>query len=59
MDSFGAMTHPAEIQKEEDLVNDNKSLSQEEKLQTVKARIGQGKYRKQLLEPMSLLPYYL
>jgi hypothetical protein len=59
MDSFGAMTHPAEIQKEEELVKENTSLSQEEKLQTVKARIGQGKYRKQLLEQCPFCPVTL
>lgn len=59
MDSFGVMTHPAEIQEAEDLVNENKSLSQEQKLQTVKARIGQGKYRQKLLEQCPFCPVTL
>jgi putative restriction endonuclease len=59
MDSFGAMTHPVEIQKEVELVKEDTSLTQEEKLQTVKARIGQGKYRKQLLEQCPFCPVTL
>ena len=59
MDSFGVTTHPAEIQKEVSLVGENSSLSKEEKLQAVKARIGQGKYRKKLLEQCPFCPVTL
>ena len=58
-DSFGVTSHPSTVQKEEALLEQNISLSKEVKLQTVKARIGQGKYRKQLLEQCPFCPVTL
>lgn len=59
LDSFGQTIHPAELISEEKLLNENAILSLEEKLQTVKARIGQGKYRKKLLEECPFCPITL
>jgi hypothetical protein len=59
MDSFGVTEHPVDIKNEEALVEYNSLLSKEEKLQTVKARVGQGKYRKQLLEQCPFCPITL
>jgi hypothetical protein len=59
MDSFGVTEHPIDIKNEEALVEDNSFLSKDEKLQTVKARVGQGKYRKQLLEQCPFCPVTL
>ena len=58
-DSFGVTSHPSTVQNEEALLEQNISLSKEAKLQTVKARIGQGKYRKQLLEQCPFCPVTL
>jgi predicted restriction endonuclease len=59
MDSFGVTEHPIDIKNEEALIEDNSFLSKDEKLQTVKARVGQGKYRKQLLEQCPFCPVTL
>ena len=59
MDSFGVTEHPIDIKNEEALVEDNSLLTKDEKLQTVKARVGQGKYRKQLLEQCPFCPVTL
>jgi putative restriction endonuclease len=56
-DSFGQTAHPAQMLKEEQVVSEDTSLTSEEKLQTVKARIGQGKYRKRLLEECPFCPF--
>ena len=58
-DSFGVTSHPSTVQKEEELLEQNISISNEVKLQTIKARIGQGKYRKQLLEQCPFCPVTL
>lgn len=56
LDSFGQSTHPVEILAEQKLVEENPNLSIEQKLQLVKARVGQGRYRKNLLEECPFCP---
>ena len=50
LDSFGQTIHPIELILEEQLVQNDATLNPEEKFQISRARIGQGKYRKKLLE---------
>lgn len=59
MDSFGVTEHPAAIEEEEMSISANTKLTDDQKLQTVKARIGQGKYRKNLLEQCPFCPITL
>jgi len=59
MDSFGVTAHPGEAIKEIDRIEASTNLSQDQKYQTVKARVGQGKYRKQLLEECPFCPITL
>jgi hypothetical protein len=59
MDSFGTIDHPAEISDQEALIESNISLSSSVKIQTVKARIGQGKYRQDLLKQCPFCPITL
>lgn len=56
LDSFGQSTHPVETITEEKSLKEDPNLSIEEKLQLVKARVGQGKYRKNLLEECPFCP---
>lgn len=58
-DSFGETTHPSIIQEEDTLIEENTNLSIDERLQTVRARVGQGKYRKKLLEECPFCPVTL
>jgi len=59
LDSFGQTEHPADLLSEEKLLEADSTLSEEEKIQTVRARIGQGKYRKRLLEECPFCPITL
>ena len=59
MDSFGVTEHPSAIEEEEMSISANTKLTDDQKLQTVKARIGQGKYRKNLLEQCPFCPITL
>lgn len=58
-DAFGLTVHPTVLLTEEKSVQQDPNLTIEEKLQTVKARIGQGKYRKKLLEECPFCPITL
>lgn len=59
MDSFGVTEHPTSIKQEEVSISNNSELTKDEKIQAVKARIGQGKYRKNLLEQCPFCPITL
>lgn len=59
MDSFGSTEHPVDILNEEALIANNDLLSESTKIQTVKARIGQGKYRQDLLRQCPFCPITL
>ena len=59
MDSFGITEHPAAIEEEEKSISADTKLTEDQKLQTVRARIGQGKYRKNLLEQCPFCPITL
>jgi putative restriction endonuclease len=56
LDAFGQIEHPVEMLAEQKLVEENPNLSIDQKLQLVKARVGQGKYRKNLLEECRFCP---
>jgi len=56
-DSFGTTSHPSEIEQAS-LFQDNK-LDERSKEQTIKARIGQGKYREELLKQCPFCPITL
>ncbi len=47
---YNPFYHPAKIREEEENIKKDKKLKQTQKDQIVKARIGQGEYRKKLLE---------
>jgi len=59
LDSFGQTEHPADLLNEETLLQHDSTLTEDEKLQTVRARVGQGKYRKKLLEECPFCPITL
>ena len=59
MDSFGTTSHPSDIEKEQDALLQDKSLNERSKDQTIKARIGQGKYREELLKQCPFCPITL
>lgn len=59
LDSFGSIAHPIDISKEVALIESNSSLSNSTKIQTVKARVGQGKYRQDLLKQCPFCPVTL
>lgn len=47
---FGDQNHPAVIQEEEKEIKEDTAIKEAEKEQLIKARIGQGKYREDLLK---------
>ncbi|MDI1361961.1 HNH endonuclease [Methylotenera sp.] len=58
MDIFGSTLHPNEIESAIEEV-ESQDLTQAEKLQVIKARIGQGKYRSNLLRECQFCPVTL
>ncbi|MCU0351658.1 MAG: HNH endonuclease [Flavobacterium sp.] len=59
VDYFGETQHPAVIEDELERLSDKEDISSEQKTQLVKARLGQGKYRKALLEECPFCPITL
>ena len=59
IDYFGESEHPFVVEQEVEKINDSVGTSQEEKTQLIRARIGQGKYRKALLEECPFCPITL
>jgi putative restriction endonuclease len=57
-DYFGEDEHPYVIDKEEERIEEG-AESKEEKIQLIRARIGQGEYRKNLLELCPFCPITL
>ena len=57
-DYFGEAQHPYMIDKEEERIEES-SESKEEKIQLIRARVGQGEYRKNLLEQCPFCPITL
>ena len=58
-DSFGTTSHPSDIEKEQNILSDNNTLTAEIKEQTIRARVGQGKYREDLLKQCPFCPITL
>jgi len=58
VDYFNDVQHPNEIEKEVEEI-ENKNISSEEKKQLIRAREGQGKYRKALLDECPFCPITL
>lgn len=59
MDSFATTSHPSEIKKAEDKLQKDETLNEIAKEQTIKARIGQGKFREKLLKECPFCPITL
>lgn len=59
IDYFGEEEHPSVIEEEENSINDEADLSAEKQKHLVSARVGQGKYRKALLEECPFCPITL
>ena len=59
IDSFGTTSHPSDIKKEENALSQDKTLNESSKDQTRKARVGQGKYREELLKECPYCPITL
>lgn len=57
-DYFGEVEHPYSIEKEEKRIEQSSDKA-EDKIQLIKARIGQGEYRKKLLEQCPFCPITL
>ncbi len=57
-DYFGEVQHPYIIDKEEERIEESNESS-EEKIQLIRARIGQGEYRKNLLDQCPFCPITL
>ena len=58
-DSFGTTTHPSDIEREENIISNDNELSDHVREQTNRARIGQGKYRDDLLRDCPFCPITL
>lgn len=56
VDYFGESHHPFEVKQEEERIADETEISNEEKKEINYARVGQGKYRKGLLEECPFCP---
>jgi putative restriction endonuclease len=59
IDYFGESVHPYAIEQEVDKITEDIGIAQEEKKNLIKARVGQGKYRKALLEECPFCPITL
>lgn len=59
IDYFGESVHPYAIEQEVDKITDDIDTTQEEKKNLIKARVGQGKYRRALLEECPICPITL
>ncbi len=59
VDYFGESEHPYIVEQEVEKINEYVEITVEEKRQLVKARIGQGKYRRALLEECPICPITL
>jgi putative restriction endonuclease len=59
VDYFGDTVHPSIIKKAEEEIKEEDQFNEEEKTQLIKARSGQGKYRKELLEECPICPVTL
>jgi putative restriction endonuclease len=59
MDYFGEEDHPYTIKKEEQKIEQKIELSEEDKKNLSSARLGQGKYRNELLKQCTLCPITL
>jgi len=55
IDYFGEQDHPSKIQEEEEKIEEL-TINETEKKQIIKARIGQGEYRRKLLEECPICP---
>lgn len=56
VDYFGESQHPFEVKQEEERIEEETEISGEEKKEINYARVGQGKYRKGLLEECPFCP---
>jgi len=59
VDYFGESEHPYVIEKAVEEIVEETQIGEEEKAQLIKARVGQGKYRKALLEECPVCPVTL
>ena len=59
IDYFGESEHPFIVEQEVEKINKGVEITIEEKKQLIKARVGQGKYRRALLEECPVCPITL
>jgi len=59
LDYFGENEHPSIIQEQVDRIQKNKNVGVKEKLQMIRARYGQGKYRESVLKECPFCPITL
>jgi len=59
VDYFGEVEHPAEVKQEEDRIAEETDIPEEKKKEISYARLGQGKYRRGLLEECPFCPITL
>tara|TARA_B100001057_G_C22785104_1_gene925224 strand:+ start:376 stop:1356 length:981 start_codon:yes stop_codon:yes gene_type:complete len=57
--SFGSNTHPSDNERENETLSNDDTISERDREQMIKARIGQGKYRKDLLRECPKCPITL